>query len=117
MKKYILSEEQLKKISNYHNIVEGLKDFDPSKLKVIKGILFYENKPYKIYTSGKERFFDYFTFDGNTLKMKFIGGKPQEYSVDSFLWGSTIKDIIMGLTGGLEEIKAAAGQLLLKRII
>lgn len=116
MRKYIITEEQLKKISYYQNIVEGVEGFDPKKVKIIKGTLYYNNLPYRIYTAGKERFFEYFNFDGNTLKMKFTDGKPQEYSIDNWLWGGKIKDIIGGLVGGLKEISVAAGQLLLKRL-
>lgn len=116
MRKYIITEEQLKKITHFQKIMEGVEGFDPNKVKIIKGVLFYNSKPYKIYTAGKERLFEYFNFDGNTLKMKFTDGKPQEYSIDNWIWGGKIKDIIGGLVGGLKEISVAAGQLLLKQI-
>lgn len=117
MRKYIITEEQLKQLSEYQSIKESIEGFDPKKVNIVKGVLYYNSKPYKIYTAGKERFFEYFNFDGNTLKMKFTDGKPQEYSVDNWLWGGKIKDIIGGLVGGLKEISVAAGQLLLKQIV
>lgn len=117
MRKYIITEEQLKILSNYQNLSENIdNNFDSNKVKIVNGILYYNNIAYKIFTAGKERFFKNFSFDGKNLKMEFKDGKPQEFSTDNWIWGGKIKEIINGLVRGSKEISVAAGQLMLKKI-
>lgn len=116
--KILITEIQSKKIMTYCRINENVQGFDPQKSKIdVNGNLIYDGKIYKIFTDGRERFFEYFNFDGNTLKMKFKDGKPQEYSTSNWIWGGKIEYIIGGLVNGLKKISVLGGKLLLQQMI
>lgn len=112
MKKYIITEEQLRMIA------EQPTKFDPSLLTTKNGFLSYGGNLYEISVLGTPKKYHKIKYDGNNLIMQTIDqskeGKQNIFSKEEN--EDLINDVISGLISGKDTISLKFGTIKMKKI-
>jgi len=112
MKKYIITEEQLRLIA------EQSKTFNKDLLTAKDGYLSYGQNLYKITVFGSPREYKKIKYDGNNLILQTFDqskeGKQNVYSKKDN--GDLIQDVIDGLVSGQDTISLKLGTIKMKKV-